>query len=513
MWGRLVQAIARLFGLGATRTAGPRAISRPEPEEAWPFVPGPFERIFHSPRSRSRKSVVEIPDGFQDDRSVLITDGTTVRRIGRCVIGGPLSLYRAHRLTEVDPNIVVQGLTLREASELVALPAGLHIDGHLTLINCTQLRSLPEGLRVSGSLVVRGCPRLEGIGHGVHIGGDVHLVGKTRLTALPSDLSVGGHVVIEKAVAGFELLAGTAPGFALPGNLALIGCTGLRELPASLRVGGDLIIRRCPNLTRLPANLQVAGGLEVRFAQIETIPDDLRVGTFLDLEGCTRLVSLPEDLEVPGALRLRRCTHLERLPGGLRVGLDAAPLRSPWHIGALGRPQTRSPLFRGLDLQGCSRLTALPADLRVQGRIEVAGSGITGLPFELRADQVLSWRGVAVPPKVAFQPESFGKAEFLGYPNTEVRRVLMERLGAERLITLLHPKVRDEDRDAGGQRRLLEISLEGAGDTFVYLECRCPSTQRTYLLRAPPTTRTCRQAAAWIAGFENPDDYQPQLET
>jgi len=507
MWGWLVQAIARLFGLGDTRTAGSRAISRPDPEQPWPVIPGPFQTTSRSPRPQSRQSGVEIPDGFEADSSVLITDARTVTRIGRCRISGPLSLYRAHRLTEVDPNIVVRGLTLREASKLVALPAGLHISGHLRLINCTQLRSLPAGLRVSGPLVVRGCPRLESVGQGVHVEGDVHLVGKTRLAALPNDLSVGGHVVIEKAVSGLE------PGFAAPRNLALIGCAGLRELPAGLRVGGDLIIRRCPNLTRLPANLQIAGGLEARFAPIETIPDDLRVGTFIDLEGCTRLISLPEDLQVPGALRLRRCTHLERLPGGLRVGLDAPPLRPRWHISALGNPETRSPLFRGLDLQGCSRLTALPADLRVQGRIEIAGSGITGLPFELSADQVLSWRGVAIPPKVAFQPESFGKAEFLGYPNAEVRRVLMERLGAERLVTLLQPKVRDEDRDAGGQRRLLEISLESTEDAFVYLECRCPSTQRTYLLRAPPTTSTCREAAAWIAGFENPDDYQPQLET
>jgi len=127
-----------------------------------------------------------------------------------------------------------------------------------------------------------------------------------------------------------------------------------------------------------------------------------------------------------------------------------------------------------------------------------------------------------VPPRVAFQPESFDKAELLGYPNVEVRRVLMERVGPERLVTLLQPKVRDQDRDPGGVRRLLEVSLVRAKhpfygphreDPFVYLECRCPSTQRTYHLRVPPTASTCREAAAWIAGFENPDDYRPQLET
>ena len=40
-----------------------------------------------------------------------------------------------------------------------------------------------------------------------------------------------------------------------------------------------------------------------------------------------------------------------------------------------------------------------------------------------------------------------------------------------------------------------------------------PATGRRYVLRVPPQTRTCRQAAAWIAGFDNPDDYQPLAET
>jgi hypothetical protein len=29
----------------------------------------------------------------------------------------------------------------------------------------------------------------------------------------------------------------------------------------------------------------------------------------------------------------------------------------------------------------------------------------------------------------------------------------------------------------------------------------------------PPAMRTCHQAAAWIAGFDNPNDYRPILET
>jgi hypothetical protein len=34
-----------------------------------------------------------------------------------------------------------------------------------------------------------------------------------------------------------------------------------------------------------------------------------------------------------------------------------------------------------------------------------------------------------------------------------------------------------------------------------------------YALRVPPTMRSCRQAAAWMAGFDDPDDYRPLVET
>jgi hypothetical protein len=44
------------------------------------------------------------------------------------------------------------------------------------------------------------------------------------------------------------------------------------------------------------------------------------------------------------------------------------------------------------------------------------------------------------------------------------------------------------------------------------LKVVCPSTGHLHVLRVPPHMRSCRQAAAWIAGFDNPDDYQPIIE-
>ena len=50
-------------------------------------------------------------------------------------------------------------------------------------------------------------------------------------------------------------------------------------------------------------------------------------------------------------------------------------------------------------------------------------------------------------------------------------------------------------------------------EDLVVLSVSCHSTGRKYVIRVPPRTQTCHQAAAWIAGFDNPDDYKPTLET
>ena len=70
----------------------------------------------------------------------------------------------------------------------------------------------------------------------------------------------------------------------------------------------------------------------------------------------------------------------------------------------------------------------------------------------------------------------------------------------------------DRDTDPGGPRELVRIKLPDDED-LVALSCFCPSTNRQYILRVPPETKTCHQAAAWIAGFDDPNDYRPLLET
>ncbi len=163
-----------------------------------------------------------------------------------------------------------------------------------------------------------------------------------------------------------------------------------------------------------------------------------------------------------------------------------------------------------LDISDCVNLTNLPIGLHVTHWIELAGSGISHVPPG--HGFVLRWRGVQVSDRLAFESQSLTGQEILDIENVELRRVLIERLGYETFIQQVGGLVRDRDQDAGGERQLVSIPFED-DEPLMVLKVTCPSTGHIHVLRVPPYLRSCRQAAAWIAGFDDPDDYQPWIET
>jgi hypothetical protein len=124
----------------------------------------------------------------------------------------------------------------------------------------------------------------------------------------------------------------------------------------------------------------------------------------------------------------------------------------------------------------------------------------------------LRWRGVPVTTQIAFFPETLTGAQILAEKNAEVRRVMIEQVGFERFLRETKAIVVDQDRDRGGERKLFRVPLSD-DEPIVVISLRCPSTGRQYLIRVPPTMRTCHQAIAWTAGFDNPADYAPLQET
>lgn len=190
-----------------------------------------------------------------------------------------------------------------------------------------------------------------------------------------------------------------------------------------------------------------------------------------------------DGMRVLGHLDLQGATHLYRLPDNLTC--------------------------ESLDISDCIHLTTLPPGLHVTHWIELAGSGITSLPEG--HGFVLRWRGVQVSDRYAFASSALTGQEILNTENVELRRILIERLGYDTFLQQVGGLIRDRDRDAGGERQLIGVPFED-DEPLMLLKVVCPSTGHTHVLRVPPHLRTCHQAAAWIAGFDNPDNYDPAIE-
>ena len=295
------------------------------------------------------------------------------------------------------------------------------------------------------------------------------------------------------ASAGFRCralnLSGAKEPFALPDDLRCfrldLSRSGIQSLPASLRVEYKIDLSDTL-ISELPAGLQTGSLILSRCQELRRLPENLGVN-FLNIEGCAALENWPASARVSvGSVNARGCAALQSLPAGL------GPLTN-------------------LDLSGCARLDSLPPGLRVSGWLDIAGTGIRGLPESLQ-DVRLRWRGVIVDARVVFAPETMTPAEILAERNAEVRRIMIERHGLENFLKGAGATVLDEDTDPGGRRQLLGVPMPGDED-LVCVSLLCPSTGRHYIVRVPPGTKTCRQAVAWTAGFDDPDDYHPIVET
>lgn len=258
-----------------------------------------------------------------------------------------------------------------------------------------------------------------------------------------------------------SLPAGTSVLF----RLDLSNCVQLRQLPTGLKAG-SLVLQGCKSLASLPEQLEVS---------------------FLDISGCAQLEVWPEVGRIEaGRLQARHCTGLSNLPSWMKS-------------------------ISQLDLRGCANITELPSWLRVSSWIDVADTGIAGLPPNL-SDCALRWKGVPVDQRIAFHPEQISGREILQEPNAELRRVMLERVGFDRFLAEVEAETLDTDTDPGGQRRLLRVEMQD-DEPLVCVAVFCPSTGRQYIIRVPPTMNSCHQAIAWTAGFDDPSLYQPLIET
>jgi len=104
--------------------------------------------------------------------------------------------------------------------------------------------------------------------------------------------------------------------------------------------------------------------------------------------------------------------------------------------------------------------------------------------------------------------------------NVEVRRVLVERFGEERLVREGGAELLDSDVVGRLWRREIDPPRRWIGrreEPVVMVEVQNSTpepdgTRKTYYLRVPPNLRTAREAVAWTFGLSG-SQYRPERET
>ncbi len=287
------------------------------------------------------------------------------------------------------------------------------------------------------------------------------------------------------------------------GDLSFVGDPSLVSLPSTLWSAWTLDLRGCRNLRHLPDGLRVGALLLSGCTSLEYLPHDLHVN-HLDVSGCTAL----RDWGIDG-----RFENIAFGPGG--SGLTGRTLLASGCSSITHLPNWLDDLSV-LDISHCRRLERIPGHVRITGQLELAETELRGLPKPARAPRV-TWDGYVIPWQNAFRPDSIMVSQILGEPNVQVRRDMIDLFGFERLVELVETAIIHEDRDPGGRRMLVRVRYPNDDWRFqapdeMILSVKCPSTGHRYYLGVPPRMRTCHQAAAWLAGFDDPRDYKPLIE-
>ncbi len=127
-----------------------------------------------------------------------------------------------------------------------------------------------------------------------------------------------------------------------------------------------------------------------------------------------------------------------------------------------------------------------------------------------------AWHGVTVEPWVVTDPARIIVAMIDAEQNVEVRRVLVERFGEERLVREGGAKLVHEDETGRLWNRQID-RWSSRHETLAMVEVRNSTAEpdgsrKTYFLRVPPSMTTAREAVAWTFGLGTVE-YRPAIET
>jgi hypothetical protein len=157
--------------------------------------------------------------------------------------------------------------------------------------------------------------------------------------------------------------------------------------------------------------------------------------------------------------------------------------------------------------------------------------------LESDVENLYFWHGVLVPAFVVVRPDWITQEHIGSETNAEVRRVMIERYGADAylldsganvvqrdLVGLLYRKDIPNDEPLVMVRVLnstpepdgvmsRDEAIEAFGEAAAAaINSPVGSRFKQYMIRVPPTVKTAREAVAWTFGLKA-DEYAPELET
>lgn len=106
----------------------------------------------------------------------------------------------------------------------------------------------------------------------------------------------------------------------------------------------------------------------------------------------------------------------------------------------------------------------------------------------------LNEEGIEIARKIVETPEKLTVNDIHNIKNEEIRRIALQKMGEDRYVLEANAKVIDEGYNT--KERTYEVLL--TTDKFVFMNCACPSTARTYLIRVPRTVKTRKEARAYM---------------
>jgi len=117
------------------------------------------------------------------------------------------------------------------------------------------------------------------------------------------------------------------------------------------------------------------------------------------------------------------------------------------------------------------------------------------------------YHGTRATKKIIETPEKLTKRDWLKEENTEVRRIIQDRMSD------FVKKVGAKKIHTGKKALLYEIDLKGDPEKIAhYIKVKDSSTPREYHLRVPPTITDADEGVAWTFGLDA-GDYKPTQET